>query len=137
MEAEILGLPLSKLPPFPAQCRCRNYRHYASGRLVSTPRIELIQFDRNRLEVFAAGSNFLPNSPGFEPHALREGASFTVPERSTPGASAETPVSADSIRNFERTVVVVGKLNGSIISNSETTPCDVRRKTMESQRLSR
>ena len=50
------------------------------------PRIELIQFDRNRLDVFAAGSNLLPNSPGFEPHALREGArlrsrSDQLPER--------------------------------------------------------
>jgi hypothetical protein len=73
---------------------------------VSTPRIEPIQFDRNRLEVFAAGRNSLPNSPGFEPHALRERARFTVPERSTPGASqSKTLVSADSIRNFKRTEV--------------------------------
>ena len=122
------GLLLNKLPPFPAQCRLGNYRHYASGRRVSTPRIESIQFNRNRLEVFAAGSKPLPNSPGFEPHALREGARFTVPEQSTPGASeSKTLISGDSIRNFKRTVV--GKFKGSIISNSGTTPCDARRKT--------
>lgn len=46
---------------------------------------------------------------GFEPYALREGARFTVPERSTLGASdSKTPVSADSIRKSNRTVV--GKL---------------------------
>jgi hypothetical protein len=91
---------------------------------------------RSRLEVFAGGSKLLRNSPSFAPHALHEGACLRVPDAITPGASESKPlISADSIRNSSRTVV--GKGNGSIISNSGTTPRDARRKTTGQQHLSR